>query len=218
MKFYILLFIACFSITNSWGQKFHFATSVGSSYLAWSQNQQSLNTGVQLQYQKPGKPTQLFGQVNIIGNLQKTAIDGNSIAFRGGKAEIGLNRFMKSGLFSLASIYSISLVKKTSTTNQNYLSEQKFALHGLNVGLGYQSHGKIKTTSQIKLFEPVLHKVSLQTHRTNQESALSKAFGYQASIEFKLAKWALAFDYEKINYGQTYPSLQSLSTQLTYFF
>jgi hypothetical protein len=191
---------------------------MGSSYLAWSESQLSLNTSAQLQFQKPGKPTQLFGQLNIIGNLQNTVVDENSIAIRGGKAEIGLNRFMKSGLFSSASIYSISLIKKTSTTNQTYLSEQKFAWHGLKVGLGYQTHGKIKTTTQIKLFEPLLSKVSLQSRGSDQVNELTNQLGYQANVEFKLTKWALGFDYEKINYGQPYPSVQSLSTQLTYFF
>jgi hypothetical protein len=218
MKYYLFLLFTCFSLSQAWGQKFHFTTSMGSSYLAWVQGQQTLNTGAQLQFQKPGKPTELFGQVHIIGNLQSSMVDGHSVTFRGGKAEIGLNQHMKSGLFSSASIYSISLIKKTSASKGYYLSEEKFAMHGLKVGIGYQSHGKIKTTSQIKLFEPLIRKVSMQTRGADQVTDLPNQLGYQASFTCKKDKWGLGFDYEKINYGEAFPALQVFSTQLTYFF
>lgn len=218
MKFYLILLLSYFSWTSCFGQKFHFATSLGFSRLQWSQSQTSLNAGAYLQFQKPGKPTQLFGQLTIIGNMQSSSIDNHSVAFRGGKGEIGLNRFTKSGIFASASIYSVSMAKKTSSTKGYFTSEEKFTMHGLRAGLGFRTQGKIKTTMQAKVFEPILRAESMHQWGKDQSQKLSNQLGYQASLEFRLPKWALGLDYEQIKYGAPFATLNSTSAQITYFF
>jgi hypothetical protein len=218
MKSYLVLIFTCVYVSTSYGQKFHFATSLGTSQLNWSQSQTSLNAGAYLQFQKPGKPTQLFGQLTIIGNLQSSTIDNHHVAFRGGKGEIGLNRFTKSGIFASTSIYSVSMAKKTSSTKGYFTSEEKFTMHGLRAGLGFRSNGKIKTTIQAKVFEPILRSESMHQWGKDQSQKLSNQLGYQASLEFRLPKWALGFDYEQIKYGAPFAPLQSTSAQITYFF
>jgi hypothetical protein len=205
-------------MVTCFGQKFHFATSLGTSNLNWSQSQMSLNTGAYLQFQKPGKPTQLFGQLTIIGNLQSSTIDNHSVAFRGGKGEIGLNRLTKSGIFTSISIYSVSMAKKTSSSKGYFTSEEKFSLHGLRAGLGFRTQGKIKTTFQAKVFEPILRSETMHLWGKDLSQKLSNQLGYQASLEFRLPKWALGFDYEQIKYGAPFATLKSTSAQLTYFF
>lgn len=218
MKFQLILFLILISLAPTSGQKFRFATSLGTSYINWSQNQVSLTTSAALQFQKPGKPTQLFGQLSIIGNMQSSRIGDNSVTFRGGKGEIGMSRFTKSGLFASASIYSLSMAKKTRTSNKDFLSDEKFSLHGLRAGLGFKSNSKVKTTAQVKVFKPFLAKVSLENWSNEQNTTLTNPIGYQALIEFRLPNWALGIDYEHIEYGQPYTSLQTTSAQITYFF
>jgi hypothetical protein len=218
MKHYLFLLFACFSLTNAWGQKFHFATSIGTSQLNWPQSQTSLNAGAYLQFQKPGNPTQLYGQLTIIGNLQSATIDNHSVAFRGGKGEIGLHRFTKSGIFTSASIYSVSMAKKTSSAKGYFTSEEKFTMHGLRAGLGFRTQGKFKTTFQAKVFEPIVRSETMHLWGKDQSQKLSNQLGYQASLEFSIPKWALGFDYEQINYGAPFAALNATSAQLTYFF
>lgn len=218
MKFYLILLFTSVCLSTSYGQKFHFATSLGTSHLNWTQSQMSLNTGAYLQFQKPGKPTQLFGKLTIIGNLQSSNIDNHSVAFRGGKGEIGLNRFTKSGVFASASIYSVSMAKKTSSSKGYFTSEEKFSMHGLRAGLGFRSNGKIKTTMQANVFEPMLRSEKMHQFGKDQSQQLSNQLGYQASMEFRLPSWAIGFDYEQINYGAPFATLKSTSAQITYFF
>jgi hypothetical protein len=218
MKFKLILFLLFISMAPTSGQKFRFATSLGTSYMNWSQNQVSLNTSAALQFQKPGKPTQLYGHLQVIGNMQSTRIGDQNVAFRGGKGEIGVNQFTKIGLFATTSVYSLSMAKKTRTANKDFLSDEKFSLHGLRAGLGFKSNGKVKTTAQVKVFKPFLAKVSLQDWGNEQSTTLDNSIGYQASVDFRLADWSFGFDYENIRYGGTYANLKLTSAQVTYFF
>lgn len=218
MKLFIPFLLISLSCTPSWGQKFRFSTSLGTSQLTWGQSQQTLNTSAALQFQKPGKPTQLFGHLQVIGNMQSTRIGDQSIAFRGGKGEIGVNQFTKIGLFATTSVYSLTMATKTRTSNKDFLSDEKFSLHGVRAGIGFKSNGKVKTTAQVKVFKPFLSKVSLLTWEDEQSTPLDNPMGYQASVEFRLTDWAFGIDYENIRYGTSYTNLKLTSAQITYFF
>ena len=218
MKFYLLLVFTCLSLAPCWAQKFRFSTSLGTSRLSWGESQQTLNTTAALQFQKPGKPTQLYGQLTIIGNMQRTQLGNENVAFRGGKGEIGVNQFMKIGFFATTSVYSLSMAKKTQSANDDFLTDEKFSLHGLRAGLGFKSKGKVKTTAQVKVFKPFLARVSLQDWENKLSTPLDNPIGYQASVEFRLTNWSFGFDYEKIQYGETYANLKQTSAQVTYFF
>ncbi len=218
MKFYVLLVVTCLSLAPCWAQKFRFSTSLGTSRLHWGESQQTLNTTAALQFQKPGKPTQLFGQLTMIGNMQRTQLGRENVAFRGGKGEIGLNQFSKFGLFASASVYSLTMARKTSASQRDILSDEKFSLHGLRAGLGFQTKGKIKTTLQAKVFQPLMQRTRTTWPGIEETTKLERQLGYQALLAFRLPNWALGIDYEQINYGNPYPSLQSTSAQITYFF
>lgn len=218
MKFHLIPFLLLFLLEPISGQKFRFATSLGTSYINWSQNQVSLNTSAALQFQKPGKPCQLFGQLSIIGNMQSSRIGDNSVTFRGGKGEIGMNRFTKFGLFTSASVYSLSMAKKTIGATGRFVSDEKFSLHGIRAGLGFRTKGKIITSVQFKVFEPLLRNERMNQQGNVQTNKLGNQLGYQALLEFRLPNWALGIDYEQIKYGEPYAALQTTSAQITYFF
>ncbi|MEN9959364.1 MAG: hypothetical protein RLZZ474_1608 [Bacteroidota bacterium] len=250
----ILCFISFLLISlpgNS--QKIRFASSIGTSTFQWYENQTTVDVGAQLTFQHPKKKYQIFAKLKALGNLHDSSVNRDILlfmeppvnknnkplaitdpmyaAYRGGQAEAGIQWNSKSGLSPSIALYSKSLARKISTSQSQYIEEEKYALHGMNVGLAYKATWKesaIQFSGQI--FEPLIQRITLYGRYVGvpyTSKASNHSLSYRATADFHYQKMGLSLTYEILNFGAAEninsksidaTQAQILSTLFTYYF
>lgn len=253
MRIAFTIIVCLWMSLTSFGQKIRFASSIGSSYIQWHENQATVDLGAQIIYQNPGKKHSFFAKLKTLGNAGSSPIDRTHYTFvespmmannsplsptepltalyRGGQAEVGFQWHMKSGLSPILALYSKSLARKITSNKTQYIEEEKYALHGICVGLNYEK--KLNNSSinfQGQIFEPIYHDVTLYGRYIGvpySSLTSSNSMSYKARIDLRVKKFGLALNYEILNFGDANnPNSKSieasqaklLSTFFTYYF
>ncbi len=230
MRFRLALLF--FAITfGSFGQKFRFNSSIGTSYLSWYENQVTLDLAAEITFQNPEKNRRTFIALKTLGNVMNSPVDRSSYQFieppmtsgnqplsaseelnasyRGGEAEIGLQwntspKLHASRWMPSLSIYSKSIGRKISSSRAEYIEEEKYSLHGFSAGMGYYIPGKTNFFVQAKVFEPLFRDVTLYGRYIGVpfESVISENnLNYKAKIDFNRGKFGFSFNIEILNLG-----------------
>lgn len=221
-----------FAITFlSFGQKFRFNSSVGTSLISWHESQATLDFAANLSFQNPNKNHKIFVDLKTMGNISSSPINRSQYIFieppvnsynqplstnialnsnyRGGQAEAGImwnsrpNK-NKASLFPSLSFYSKSIARKISSATSEYIEEEKYSLHGLSAGLGIQFPGKTTTKIQAKIFEPFYEEVTLYGRYVGvpyQSLVSDKNPNFKVEVDFNGEKFGLKFTCEFLNLG-----------------
>lgn len=234
-------------------QKIRFASSIGSSRISWYENQSTIDLGAQLSFKLPQKRYEIYAKVKTLGNLQTASVDRTNYAFveppitqnntplsqsaglfsnyRGGQAQFGVLWHFASGLQPIIELYSKSIARKISYDRTQYIEEEKYALHGISLGLQYEA--KIKASKLIlhgKLFKPLYHNIKVYGKNMGvpiESVKTSNALSFQTGLEVRVKKYGLALQYELLNMGEAnMPTSKSIpateaqfvSSLLTYYF
>lgn len=235
------------------GQKIRFASSIGTSYIQWHENQATADLGAKLIYQNTGKKHFLYAKLKTLGNADSAPVDRISYKFveppmmannsplsatepltalyRGGEAEFGLQWLMKSGFSPILALYSKSLARKITSNKTQYIEEEKYALHGISVGLNYEWKLENSAISiQGQIFEPIYRDVTLYGRYIGvpyTSLTSNNSMSYKARLDFRIKKFGFALNYEVLNFGEaSNPKSKSIeasqanlvSTLLTYNF
>jgi hypothetical protein len=253
MRITLVLFTYLFISLTSFGQKIRFASSIGTSFIHWHEKQATIDFGAQITFQNPGKKHLFYAKLNTLGNITASPVDRQTFTFvepptmpnnmplsateplsalyRGGQAEVGFQWPMKSGFSPLLAIYSKSLARKITSDQSQYIEEEKYALHGISVGLNYEWKGKTSTINlQGQVFEPIYRDITLYgryigvpyTSMTSDNS-----ISYKTRIDVHFKKYGICVNYEILNFGSAKnpnsksidsSQAQLLSTLFTYYF
>ncbi len=253
MRVSLGLFLCLILSLPSLGQKFRFASSIGTSYIHWHENQSTVDLGAQLIFLKPGKKHFYFAKLKTIGNVQESDVDRSryifveppmmnnnhplspteplSALYRGGQAEIGTQLKLKGGLSGIFSLYSKSLARKITSERTQYIEEEKYALHGLSMGLTYEwtfKKGSLNISGQA--FEPLYRDVTLYGRYIGvpyTSLTSDNTICYKAGMDLRFSKFGIAIKYERLNFGAANnpksksiesSSAQILSSLVTYYF
>ena len=254
MRARILCFISFLLISlpgNS--QKIRFASSIGTSTFHWYENQTTMDLGAQLTFQQPNKKYQIFAKLKALGNLHESPVDREILllmeppvnmnnkplaatdplfaAYRGGQADAGIQWNTKSGLTPSIALYSKSLARKITTNHAQYIEEEKYALHGMSVGLAYKANWK-QSSLQVygQIFEPLIQRITLYGRYVGvpyTSKVSHHSLSYRTHVDFHYQKIGLSLTYEILNFGaaENFNSksidatqAQILSTLFTYYF
>jgi len=253
MRVLTVLLISMLCSLHGFAQKFRFASSIGTSIIQWHENQTTIDLGAQLIFQKPGQKHFYFAKLKTIGNVESSEVDRSrytfvespmlnnnmplspteplSALYRGGQAEIGTQLPIKNGLSAILSIYSKSIARKITSNRTQYIEEEKYALHGLSIGLNYE--WKFKNSSlniYAQGFEPLYHDVTLYGRYIGvpfSSETTDNLLNYKGGIDLRVKKFGIALKYEQLNFGaaknpksKTIESTQAqiISSLVTYYF
>ena len=215
----------------SFGQKFRFNSSVGTSLISWHEQQMTLDFAAEITFQNPEKSRKTFIALKTMGNLTGTAIDRQTYTFieppinnfnepilmnevlqagyRGGAAEVGLmwnthKRNTNVHLTPILSLYSRSLARKISSLRSEYIEEEKYSLHGISCGAGLVIPGKTAVSIQAQVFEPLYEEVTLYGRYVGvpyQSLVSDKNPNFKVEVDFNGEKFGLKFTCEFLNLG-----------------
>jgi hypothetical protein len=128
--------------------------------------------------------------------------------YRGSEAEVGFlwnqNTSILPHFYPILSLYSKSIARKISSKNSNYIEEEKYRLHGINAGIGLIIPGKIVTTIQGQIFEPIMRDITLYGNYVGvpyTSTKFTNELCYKGKIGFKKAKVGALLTYEILNLG-----------------
>jgi hypothetical protein len=225
ISFYIIA-LTLLSISG-FSQKIRFASSIGTSFINWHENQVTLDLGAQITYQNPGKKHLFFAKLKTLGNIGSSSVDRSSYTFveppmmanntplsateplsslyRGGQAEVGFQWFLNSKISPILAIYSKSLARKITSNKTEYIEEEKYSLHGISAGLSYE--GKIKDATinlQGQVFEPLYRDITLYGRYIGVPYSTLPAdnsISYKGRLDLHIKKFGVAFNYEILNFG-----------------
>lgn len=253
MRITLSLFsLLLFSLT-SFGQKIRFASSIGTSLINWHEKQATVDLGAQIRYHNPGKKHLFYAKLKTLGNVGSSSVDRETYTFvetplmpnnmplsateplsalyRGGEAEVGFQWLLKSGFSPFLAIYSKSLARKITSNQTQYIEEEKYALHGISVGLNYE--WKFKESSinlQGQVFEPLYRHVTLYGRYIGvpySTMTTDNSRNYKGRLDVHFKKYGIALNYEILNFGSAKnPNSKSIlssqaqlfSTLFTYYF
>jgi hypothetical protein len=212
---------------SGFSQKIRFASSIGTSFINWHENQPTLDLGAQISFQNPGKKHLFYVKLKTLGNIEASSVDRNSYTFvepplmanntplsateplsalyRGGQAEVGFQWFLNSHLSPIVAIYSKSLARKITSNKTVYVEEEKYSLHGIAVGLNYE--WKIKDAAinlQGQVFEPIYRDITLYGRYIGVPYSTLPAdnsISYKGRLDLHIKKFGVALNYEILNFG-----------------
>ena len=228
VKNLLYLFIV-FSSQIAKAQLIRLEGGIGATQISWIENQPTTDLNVQLSIQKKQSKRKFFVSLKAAGNLQRSNVDKSKYTFiepsnanatkinandelysnyRGSEAEVGFMWNQKTSIlptfYPILSLYSKSIARKISTNSSHYIEEEKYSLHGINAGIGVIIPGKIVTTFQGEVFEPIIRDITLYGNyvgvpysSTNSHNNLC----YKAKLGFKKAKIGALIAYEILNLG-----------------
>jgi hypothetical protein len=227
MRIALTLFVCLWMSLTSFGQKIRFASSIGTSFINWHENQATLDLGAQISFQNPGKKHVFFVKLKTLGNIEASFVDRTSYTFveppmktnntplsateplsalyRGGQAEVGFQWFFNSKLSPIVSIYSKSLARKITSNKTEYIEEEKYTLHGLSLGLNYEWKIKDATINiQGQVFEPLYREITLYGRYIGipySSLPANNTISYKSQLDLHIKKFGLALNYEILNFG-----------------
>ncbi|MHA8079208.1 hypothetical protein [Aquirufa antheringensis] len=215
----------------SFGQKFRFNSSVGTSLISWHEQQMTLDFAAEISFQNPEKNHKTFIALKTMGNLTGSAIDRSNYTFieppmnnfnqpiqpnevlqagyRGGEAEAGViwnthKNKKQVHLTPLLSFYSRSLARKISSLRSEYIEEEKYSLHGVSGGLGLVIPGKTSVHIQAQVFEPLYEEVTLYGRYVGvpfQSLVSDKHLNFKAKIQVVKGNFGWTLNLETLNLG-----------------
>ena len=253
MKVVLPFFAFVFLCFNGMSQKIRFASSIGTSYFVWHENQTTVDLGAQLTFKLPQKRYQIYAKLKTLGNVHNSLVDRSQYKFvepplssknkplgpnealyanyRGGQAQLGILWQFSSGLQPIVELYSKSIARKITSDRSQYIEEEKYALHGISLGLQYATQMKqSKLLLHTKVFEPLYHDITLYGKYVGvpySTLTTSNSISYQTGLEYQVKKFGLTLQYELLNIGaasntnsKTIPASEAklFSTLLTYHF
>jgi hypothetical protein len=202
---------------------------IGATQISWLENEATADLNVQLSIQKKQSKRKFFVSLKAAGNLQRSNVDKSKYTFiepsnanatkinandelysnyRGSEAEVGFMWNQKTSIlphfYPILSLYSKSIARKISSKNSNYIEEEKYSLHGINAGIGLIIPGKIVTTIQGQIFEPILRDITLYGNYVGvpySSTKFTNELCYKGKIGFKKAKIGALIAYEILNLG-----------------
>lgn len=227
MRITLVFFTYLFISLSSFGQKIRFASSIGTSYISWHENQASLDLGAQIAIQNPGKKHLFYVKLKTLGNIEASSVNRNAYSFvepptmpnnmplsateplsalyRGGQAEVGFQWFLNSKLSPILAIYSKSLARKITSNKTEYIEEEKYSLHGISVGLNYEWKGKTSSINlQGQVFEPIYRDITLYGRYIGvpyTSLTSDNSISYKTRIDFHFKKYGISVNYEILNFG-----------------
>jgi len=167
----------------------------------------------------------------MLNNTPLSPTEPLSALYRGGQAEIGKQIPLKNGLSAIISVYSKSIARKITSNKTQYIEEEKYALHGLSVGLNYEWKFKNSTLNiYAQGFEPLYHDVTLYGKYIGipySSETTVNYINYKGGVDLRVKKFGIALKYEQLNFGaaknpksKTIESSQAqiLSSLVTYYF
>lgn len=253
MKITLRIFTLLLISLSSFSQKIRFASSIGTSFINWHEKQSTIDFGAQISYQKPGKKHLFYVKLKTLGNVDASPVNRQNYTFvepptmpnnmplspneplsalyRGGQAEVGFQWLHKSGFSPMLAIYSKSIARKITSHKTQYIEEEKYALHGISVGLNYEWKLKESTINlQGQVFEPLVRDVTLYGKYIGvpySSSTTDNSINYKCRLDLHYKKYGAAFNYEILNFGSAEnpksksiesSQAQLISTLLTYYF
>lgn len=202
---------------------------IGATQISWLENQSTADLNVQLSIQKKESKRKFFVALKAFGNLHRSNVDrskytfieprntnSNPISsneelysnFRSSEAEIGYMWNQKTSIsptfYPILSLYSKSIARKISSNNSHYIEEEKYSLYGINAGIGVIIPGKIETTIQGQIFEPIIRDITLYGNYVGVPYSSIKSDNdlcFKGKIGFKKAKIGALLTYEIFNLG-----------------
>jgi hypothetical protein len=227
MRIALTFFVCLWMSLTSFGQKIRFASSIGTSYISWHENQPTLDLGAQISIQNPGKKHLFYVKLKTLGNIDATSVNRNvytfvepplmanntplsaseplSALYRGGQAEVGFQWFLNSKLSPILAIYSKSLARKITSNKTEYIEEEKYSLHGISVGLNYEWKIKGATVNlQGQVFEPIYRDITLYGRYIGVPYSTlptDNSISYKSRLDLHIKKFGVALNYEILNFG-----------------
>jgi hypothetical protein len=225
----LIFLLILFSGPLAEAQLFRLEAGLGATQISWLESQSTADLNVQLSIQKKQSKRKFFVALKAFGNLHRSDVDRSKYSFieprntnstpissteelfsnyRGSEAEVGFlwnqNTSILPHFYPILSLYSKSIARKISSKNSNYIEEEKYRLHGINVGIGLIIPGKIVTTIQGQIFEPIMRDITLYGNYVGvpySSTKFTNDFCYKGKIGFKKAKVGALLTYEILNLG-----------------
>jgi hypothetical protein len=225
----LLFLLILFSGQITKAQLLRLEAGIGATQISWLENQATADLNVQLSIQKKQSKRKFFVSLKAFGNTQKSTVDrakytfieprntsSNTIKsneelfsnYRGSEAEVGFMWNQKTTtlptIYPILSLYSKSIARRISTNTSHYIEEEKYSLHGINAGIGVIIPGKIVTTFQGQIFEPIIRDITLYGNYVGvpySSTKFTNDFCYRGKIGFKKAKIGALIAYEILNLG-----------------
>lgn len=226
-KIAVLLFL--FSSQIVYGQLIRLEAGIGATKFSWLEDELTADLNVQLSIQKKNVSRKFFIELKAFGNTQRSLIDKSSYIYieplnknanplnpnedlysnyRGAEAEVGFmwNQKISSKpiFYPILSIYSKSIARKISSNSTHYVEEEKYSLHGINAGIGLRIPGKIETTFQGQIFEPIIRNITLYGAYIGVPYSTSNStndLGFKGRLGLKKDKIGALLTYELLNLG-----------------
>ena len=228
VKNFLFLFIV-FSSQIAKAQLIRLEAGIGATQISWLESQATTDLNVQLSIQKKQSKRKFFVALKAYGNIHRSNVDRSKYTFiepsnsystkvnandelysnyRGSEAEVGFlwnqNTSILPHFYPILSLYSKSIARKISSKNSNYIEEEKYRLHGINAGIGLIIPGKIVTTIQGQIFEPIMRDITLYGNYVGvpySSTKFTNDFCYKGKIGFRKAKVGALLTYEILNLG-----------------
>jgi hypothetical protein len=225
----LLFLLILFSGPIVQAQLFRLEAGLGATQISWLESQATTDLNVQLSIQKKQSKRKFFVSLKAFGNMHRSNVDRSKYTYieprntnsstispneelfsnyRGSEAEVGFLWNQKTSIlphfYPILSLYSHSIARKISSKNSNYIEEEKYSLHGINAGIGVIIPGKIETTIQGQIFEPIFRDITLYGNYVGvpySSTKFTNDFGYKGKIGFKKANIGALIAYEILNLG-----------------
>lgn len=208
------------------GQKFRLNTSIGSSVILWHENQNTVDLGAELSFQKPQQNHKIFAALKAMGNIYGSSVNRSHYTpfnkglqiglteeleaqYRGGQAEGGIiwNTPHTSNSIRLSpslSYYSKSIARKINSISSVYIEEEKYSLHGISAGMGLLIPGKTNLSIQVKIMEPFYEKITFYGENAgvpHKTKVSGKAPNYMFKVDISRKTYGLGMTLEILNFG-----------------
>jgi hypothetical protein len=213
--------------TGIFGQKFRLNTSIGSSVILWHENQNTVDLGAELSFQKPQQKHKIFAALKTMGNIYGSNVNRSHYTpfdkentqigsteelqahYRGGLAEGGIifNTPQTSNSPKLSpslSYYSKSIARKISASTSRYIEEEKYSLHGISAGMGLLIPGKTNLNIHVKIMEPFYEKITFYGENVGvpyKTRVSGKAPNFMVKVDISRKTYGLGMTLEILNFG-----------------
>ena len=179
----LIFLLILFSGPLAQAQLFRLEAGLGATQISWLESQSTADLNVQLSIQKKESKRKFFVALKAFGNLHRSAVDRSKYTFIEPRNTNS---------------------NPISSKNSNYIEEEKYRLHGINAGLGLIIPGKIVTTIQGQIFEPIMRDITLYGNYVGvpyTSTKFTNELCYKGKIGFKKAKVGALLTYEILNLG-----------------
>lgn len=213
--------------TGIFGQKFRFNTSIGSSVILWHENQNTIDLGAELSFQKPQQKHKIFAALKAMGNIYGSSVNSSQYIpfnkenplisptqelqaqYRGGQAEGGIiwntpQTSISPTLSPSLSYYTKSIARRISSSTSGYIEEEKYSLHGISAGMGLFIPGKTNLSIQVKIMEPFYEKVTFYGDYVEvpyKTRVSGKAPNFMFKVDISRKTYGLGMALEILNFG-----------------